>query len=360
MSAAKILVVEDEFITATDIQGHLEQMDFQVPAIVDNGPAAIEKAGELRPDLILMDITLNGDMTGIEAAEKIRERYHIPVVFLTAHSEEPTFERALRSSPYGYIIKPFDPINLRAIIEMSLYKHRMEETLLERERTISSLLNAIPDALVLLNRDKKIIAINDAMAEKVGRSRAELTGVPISDLIAAGSVGVSLEQFEGVLRKGTPVNVEEQHEGRWFQNAMFPISDPDGVVTQIALQSRDITDIREIKEQMKEERLADIVMSVDQCRILNDQIRRSLRAIREILTSGESPFTNQINEHVHLIDSHVSQLDHGFARAEKARHLLCEYYLLHEKTGHMQGKEVICEETQDSRDRGNGKDYPEN
>jgi len=126
---AKILVVEDEFITAADIQSYLEEMGYEVPLTVDTGEAAIEKAGEMKPDLILMDITLNGKLTGIEAAEKIRDMYGIPVIYLTAHSELSTFERARSSNPFGFIIKPFDPSNLREIIETALAKNAMLERL---------------------------------------------------------------------------------------------------------------------------------------------------------------------------------------------------------------------------------------
>jgi two-component system, response regulator PdtaR len=121
----RILVVEDEFITAADITHTLGEMGFTVLPAVDNGREAIEKAGELAPDLILMDINLIGDMTGIEAAGRIRDLYRIPIVFLTAHSEHSTVERSFSSNPSGYIIKPFDPSDLRVNIEMALFKHGM-------------------------------------------------------------------------------------------------------------------------------------------------------------------------------------------------------------------------------------------
>lgn len=101
MSKETILVVEDEFVTGSEIQARLEEMGFNVPGIVDTGEEAIQKTGELNPDIVVMDITLKGTMTGIEAAEQIRARYGTPVVYLTAHSDEATVNKAMLSEPFG-------------------------------------------------------------------------------------------------------------------------------------------------------------------------------------------------------------------------------------------------------------------
>ena len=124
--AATVLIAEDEYITGADIQASLLDMGYRVLLVVDNGPEAIRKARDLRPDIILMDITLAGAMSGIEAASRIRDETGIPVIFLTAHSDEPTFERARVTEPFGYIIKPFEPRSLRISIEMARYKHALD------------------------------------------------------------------------------------------------------------------------------------------------------------------------------------------------------------------------------------------
>jgi DNA-binding response OmpR family regulator len=136
MAKATILVVEDEFITGADIQNNLRETGYDVPFVVDNGEDAIRKAGELHPDLVLMDITLIGEMTGIAAAAQIRDRYGIPVIFLSAHSDDTTITRALESEPFGYVIKPFESRDLKVRIEIALYKHAMDQALRERESTI--------------------------------------------------------------------------------------------------------------------------------------------------------------------------------------------------------------------------------
>ncbi len=107
MSKAKILVVEDEIIIARDIQNKLKQLGYDVPAVASSGGKAIQKASEMSPDLVLMDINLNGDMDGIAAAEQIRIRFNIPVIYLTAYSDEATLQRAKVTEAHSYIIKPF-------------------------------------------------------------------------------------------------------------------------------------------------------------------------------------------------------------------------------------------------------------
>jgi PAS domain S-box-containing protein len=323
---AKILVVEDEFITATDIQSNLQEMGFDVPVTVDNGEMAIQKAGELRPDLILMDITLIGKMTGIEAAARIRELYGIPVIFLTAHSEQPTVERSLSSNPYGYIIKPFEPSNLRVSIEMAIYKHEMEGKLRESERTVSCLLNAIPDPLALLNREKKIIAVNEAMAKKLGRPRTDLTGCAIADLIRTGVPSDSLGTLDLLFREGKPFCFEEDLDGRWYQTAMYPIHDGDGKIARIALQSHDITDWKFMEERMKKEGLSRIELNMEQFQILNDEIRNPLQVIAGYADLSDSRFRNEIGEQIRIINDLVSRLDEGWVESEKVRSFLIRHY----------------------------------
>ena len=166
MSRAKILVVEDEFLTNTDIKNSLVGQGYEVPGVADTGADAIRMAGELRPDLVLMDITLKGKMTGIEAAEEIHKLYGIPVVFLTAHSDDATVEKALKTEPFGYLVKPLEERTLKSTIQMALYKHEMDEKLRQSDQTITILLDATDDIQFLIDAEGKFLAINQAMAKK--------------------------------------------------------------------------------------------------------------------------------------------------------------------------------------------------
>ncbi|MCP4539927.1 MAG: GAF domain-containing protein [Chloroflexi bacterium] len=126
---AQILVVEDEVVVAESIRNNLENLGYGVPDIADSGETAIEKAGATHPNLVLMDIKLSGDMDGIEAAEQIRVRFDIPVVYLTAFADDETLQRAKITEPYGYILKPLQVRDLHTNIEMALYRHKMERRL---------------------------------------------------------------------------------------------------------------------------------------------------------------------------------------------------------------------------------------
>lgn len=130
MDKKKILVVEDEIITAMDIKKNLLKLGYLVTSTETSGEAALAAVEKDRPDLIMMDIVLDGEIDGIEAAKVIRNKYDIPIVFLTAYGDEKTVERAKAALPYGYITKPFEPGELRITVELALYKHKMEEAFL--------------------------------------------------------------------------------------------------------------------------------------------------------------------------------------------------------------------------------------
>lgn len=127
MHKAKILVVEDEKVVALDIQRQLQDLGYAVPATVSSGKEAIQKAEATRPDLVLMDIKLEGAMDGIEAAQEIHDRFDIPVVYLTAYADDATLQRAKITEPFGYILKPFGERELHVAIEIALYRHRTEQ-----------------------------------------------------------------------------------------------------------------------------------------------------------------------------------------------------------------------------------------
>ena len=127
MTEARIMIVENEGIVAIDLRNTLRCLGYDIPAIVASGEDAITKAAEIRPDLILMDIRLRGQMDGIEAAEQIYNRFDIPTIYLTAYTDETTLRRAKMTNPYGYLAKPFAEKELRTTIELALYKRQMEQ-----------------------------------------------------------------------------------------------------------------------------------------------------------------------------------------------------------------------------------------
>jgi CheY-like chemotaxis protein len=125
MTDSKILVVEDENIVALEIKKRLQKLGYIVPGVASTGEDAIIKVEGILPDLVLMDIMLKGEIDGIQAAGEIRSRFNIPVIYLTAYSDEETLERAKLTEPYGYILKPFEEDDLRTTIEIALYRHQV-------------------------------------------------------------------------------------------------------------------------------------------------------------------------------------------------------------------------------------------
>jgi CheY-like chemotaxis protein len=134
MTEATILVVEDEGIVAQEIKSRLEKAGYSVCGVVHAGEQAISDAERLNPDLVLMDIRLKGQMDGIQAAGKIRERYNIPVVYLTAYTDPATLQRAKVMDPFGYVVKPFETRSLVVSIEIALHRNRSESERIYREK----------------------------------------------------------------------------------------------------------------------------------------------------------------------------------------------------------------------------------
>jgi len=147
MSKTRILVVEDDQLVAIDICTRLEALGFyDVAGRATTGKEAVEMAAQLKPDLVLMDIVLKDEMDGIEAAGIIHSKYDLPVVYLTAYTDEEFLKRAKITVPFGYILKPFNARELHTTIEMALYRHRADT---EREKLISELKEALAQVKTL-------------------------------------------------------------------------------------------------------------------------------------------------------------------------------------------------------------------
>ena len=180
--AAGILVVEDEPVVALDLRTRLTRMGYIVVETVARGEDAVALAGTLSPNLILMDIRLRGGMDGIAAAEEIRNRYGLPVIYLTAHADEATVDRARITEPFGYILKPFDERELRTVIEMALYKHDAERKLRESERRYATTLSSIGDAVIATDPGGGVTFMNPVAEKLTGWSLAETFGTSLKSI----------------------------------------------------------------------------------------------------------------------------------------------------------------------------------
>lgn len=200
MTSARILVVEDENITAEDIGEGLKKMGYEVSAVVSTGEAAVKKAEELSPDLIIMDIRLKGKMDGIEAAQQIRMRFGIPVIYLTAYFDENTVERAKITEPSGYIIKgdssflnkPFDAGELHTAIEITLYKHKMELRLRKNQQQFDLILKNVSDAVISTDSRRLIRLLNSKAEDITGWLEEDAIGMDLMDVLnpVSGQLGL--------------------------------------------------------------------------------------------------------------------------------------------------------------------------
>lgn len=178
-----ILIVEDESIVAQDLQEILEDLGYSAPEIADCGELAIEKTARLKPSLVLMDIRLIGAIDGIEAAKIIQEKYGVPVVYLTAHSDRNTLERAKLSCPFGYILKPFQEQELYTTIEIALYKHQIQKELKQHSRWLAAILESMGDGVITTDAENKISFINPTGEDITGWSFSEAIGKKLPEVL---------------------------------------------------------------------------------------------------------------------------------------------------------------------------------
>ncbi len=173
----KVLVVEDEGLIAHDISNRLQAMGHQVVGTAGTAEEALAMAAQA--DVVLMDIRIDGPVDGVEAAAQIRDRYHLPVVFLTAHSDRPTLDRAKLTGAFGYLVKPIAHASLNTAIEIALYKHRMERILEEREALLRTTLSSVADAVVVTDNRSRVLMLNAAAENLTGWTQQEAEGKPV-------------------------------------------------------------------------------------------------------------------------------------------------------------------------------------
>ncbi|MBI5586106.1 MAG: response regulator, partial [Deltaproteobacteria bacterium] len=177
MGQTKLLIVEDEFIVAANLQADLEDQGYTVVGQADSGEEALALAADRRPDLALMDIRLKGGMDGVETARRLRQELDIPVIFLTAYADERQLERVTHCEPLGYLLKPYEPRELRAIVDIALYRLVMERRLKESEDRLDLAIKGTNAGLLDWQVQTGQIVINERWAEVVGYTREELAPV---------------------------------------------------------------------------------------------------------------------------------------------------------------------------------------
>jgi len=243
--SARILIVEDERITAEDLRETLTDLGYTVTASVSNGADAIAQAEQNAPDLALMDVRIQGEMDGTETARALRDRFNIPVIYLTAHADSSTVTRAKDAGPLGYITKPFQEAALHASIEIALHKHVEELKLRGTEELLASTLRAIAEGVISADAAETITLFNPAAEAWTGRPAREALGRPVSEVfqVVSAATGEPLALpwapvlSSGTLRElpGKAVLVSRSGEKRAISGSIAPIRDHHGAVSGAVL-----------------------------------------------------------------------------------------------------------------------------
>lgn len=271
----RIMIVEDETIVALDLETRLKTFHFDVVSSVTTGEEAVREAEEKRPDLILMDINLDGQIDGVEAAGTIRRRFGIPIIFLTAWGDQTTLDRAKETEPYGYIIKPFEDRELYSQIEIAIHNHRSESDLREREERFSLANQGSDDGLWDWNTEKNTIYFSSRAAALLGYTSEELVGAPQDWLkrIHPGDRARVRNEIRNHI-KGDQQHFYSEHRTlhkdgsyRWILAKGLAFRNEDGKVVRMAGSLTDVTD----------RKLFDPLTGLPNRALFMDRLERALR-----------------------------------------------------------------------------------
>jgi PAS domain S-box-containing protein len=251
MERARVLIAEDEAIIAMDLAAELEKLGHSVTAIVASGDEALRSVMHDPPDLVLMDITLKGQMTGIETAQRLKETTDIPVIYLTSHADTATIRQATLTGPIGYVLKPFNERELHATIQVGLYRYRAEIKSRKLERWLTAALDSMTDAVITLDKDGRVTLMNPQAEQLTGRLKVDALGQPFSDVLQVVSIE-SRRPVEHVIEnarvQGLSVELEEHicihardKSEVPIDFSVAPLRDNSGAVTGAAIVFRDCT-----------------------------------------------------------------------------------------------------------------------
>jgi two-component system, cell cycle sensor histidine kinase and response regulator CckA len=333
MVASRILVVEDERIVAKDLELRLQALGYAVVGSVATGLDAVRLTGELHPDLVLMDIRLQGEIDGIAAAGRIRKDHFIPVVYLTAHSDEETLKRAQVTEPHGYLLKPFQERELRTVIEMGLYKHRVERDLRASERRYATTLASIGDGVIATDRHATVTFLNPVAERLTGWPASDAVGAPLADVfrICNESTRATVENpVDRVLREGVVVGLANhtiltaRHGAEVpIDDCTAPIVDDRGASVGAVLVFRDISEQR--RQEAEQARLREMLQEASKINSIGRLAGGVAHDFNNLLTviNGQADLLlTGLTEKDRLWDSLVAIQDAGERAARLTQQLL--------------------------------------
>ena len=322
----KVFIVEDEALIAMEVQDRLSALGYLVCGLASRGEQALEAITAGTPDVVLMDVRLAGSLTGIETAERLRDRLDVPVIFLSAYSDSELLRRAGEVLPFGYLVKPFEERELHATIQMAIYKHRMERALREsytrldekvQERTaelaqsradLAVTLDSIGDAVLATDATGRITRMNPAAEQLTGWKMTEAIGLPIEQVfliineqtrepaaipveavLATGRRQMLANHTALITRSGTEISIAD---------SAAPIRSADGEIVGVVLVFRDETEARERRKLIARQRtIAEALRRVQQRFISSPDATAPIEDILSVLlyaTDSDGGFIGEV------------------------------------------------------------------
>ena len=316
MSKTKIMIVEDERVIARDIKKILEKAGYSIPAAVSSGDKVVEMVSKIRPDLILMDIMIEGSIDGVEAAKQVQERFDIPVVYLTAYGDDSTLQRARITEPYGYILKPFESRELHVAIEIALYKHKMERKLKESEQWLSTILKNVGDGVIVTDTNGLIMFMNPAAEGLTGWIQKDALGKKLNEvcrIVDKESHNQISDLVEKALQNSTVSNptqnimlIAKNKKEIFIDYSAALNRDQKRGVIGVVLNFRDITDYRNMEEQIRE-------YNVDLKKIVEERTKRIKELERQRMENEKLAITGRMAARVaHEINNPLAGIQYSF------------------------------------------------
>ena len=257
MTDSKILIVEDRADTLELLDRMLQSLDYAIAGKARSGEEALEVLEQTEPDLILMDITLQGQQDGIETADQIRESRKIPVIYLTGALDNSTIQRAKDTDPYGYLVKPISIHQLGITIQMALHQHELEQELRQQERWLSSTLRSISDGVITTDDANQVTFLNRVAEDITAWSMEEALGRPVTEVInlrekeAASSGAVEVHQLDSDRISARELFLSDRNgETIPVEISGSPIEGPEDVPAGSVYVVRDITERRRARRQL--------------------------------------------------------------------------------------------------------------